>query len=264
MKSVSILCRVCMNVHVQFYLEDNMLNLIDDIENALQHNCLRVALGMALTLPDMCGQVEHPELNVGERYTKWCDKYLKNQGFITTGDSEDKVISGKMCYKLRCAYLHSGNIELNQRKNDDFPEFRLLMCNKDDEGIYCEPIHKDLQGKDLMITVDVRHLTLVLCNAAKEYYEIHEDKTDFKNHHIIIDDVEKIAEKNVKVKQKVKDICSSKKSISDPKELSKNAMSLLKILNEDRGKAVQILFSDNEDEELETMLAIYELIYGGF
>lgn len=241
-----------------------MLDLINDIENALKNNCLRVALGMALTIPDICGQVEFPKLNVGERYSKWCDKYLKNQGFKTTGNSGDKVITGDMCYKLRCSYLHSGNLELNQRKNDDFPEFHLLMCSKDDRGIYCEPLHKDLQGKDLMITIDVRHLTLVLCNAAKEYYEKHEDKTDFKNHHIKIDDVEKIGEKNVKMKQKIKDICSYRKSVSDPKELSKNAMSLLKILSEDHEKVAQMLFSNNEDEEIETMLAMYELIYGGF
>lgn len=158
-----------------------MLNLINDIENTIKHNCLRTALGMALTLPDICGQVEYPEIKaVGERYIKWCDNYLKNQGFITTGDLGDKVISGEMCYKLRCAYLHSGNLNLNQRKNDDFPEFHLLMCSKEDDGIYCEPLHKDLEGKDLIITIDVRHLTFVLCNAAKEYYEKHEDKTDFK------------------------------------------------------------------------------------
>lgn len=34
----------------------------------------------------------------------------------------------------------------------------------------------------------------------------------------------------------------------------------MSLLNEEREKAVQMLFSDNEDEELETMLAIYELI----
>lgn len=223
-----------------------MLDLIMDIENSLKHNCLRVALGMALTLPDICGQVEYPQVDkVGERYIKWCDQYLKNQGFITNGDSGNKVISGDMCYKLRCAYLHSGNIELNQREKDDFPKFRLLMCSKDDDGIYCEPLHKDLQGEDIMFTVDVRHLTTALCNAAKEYYEKHENKTDFKNHHIKIDDVEKIAEKNVKMKQKIKDICFFKKSVGDPNELSKNAASLLEILNEDCEKAVQMLFSHN-------------------
>ncbi len=242
-----------------------MLSLIKDIEKALQCNCLRVALGMALTLPDICGQVEYPEIKaVGERYIKWCDNYLKNQGFITIDGSGDKVIFGDMCYKLRCAYLHSGNLELNQREKDDFPEFSLLMCNKEDRGIYCEPLHRDLQDKDLMITIDVRHLTLVLCNAAREYYEKYEDKMDFNNHHIKIDDVEKIAAKNVKMEEKLKDYPFFKKSINNQKELSKNAENLLKMLNEDRKKVIGMLSSDNEDEVINTMLTMYELICGGF
>ena len=36
------------------------------------------------------------------------------------------------------------------------------------------------------------------------------------------------------------------------------------MLNEDREKVMHLLFSNNEDEEIDTMLAMYELIYGGF
>lgn len=223
-----------------------MINLIEEIQNTLKSNCLRVALGMALTLPDICGQVEYPKLNVGERYSKWCNTYLRNQGFITTGGSGDRVISGDMCYKLRCAYLHSGNLELNQRRNDEFPEFRLLMCNKDDKGIYCEPVHKDAQGKDLMVTIDVRHLTQVICNAAKDYYEQHEDKNAFRNHHIVIDDIEKIAEKNIKFKQKLLNEILLKKGVYDPKEPPENAQKFQKLLVGDQEEMVRMLFSNDE------------------
>ncbi len=241
-----------------------MLELIKDIENALQCNCLRVALGMALTLPDICGQIEYPEYKVGDRYSKWCDEHLRDQGFITTRNSGDKMISGDMCYKLRCAYLHSGNLELNQRKYDDFPEFHLSMYSKNENGIYCEPIEKTLQGKCLTIYFDVRHLTHVLCNAAKEYYENHEEKTDFENHHIVIDDIEKMAEINKKIEQKVADILSSKKNINDPKELSIYAKKFLRLLDEDCEKLPRMLFDNDEDEIIDMMSAMYELLYGGF
>lgn len=237
-----------------------MLDLINDIENALKNNCLRVALGMALTIPDICGQVEFPKLNVGERYSKWCDKYLKNQGFITTGNSGDKVISGDICYKLRCAYLHSGNLELNQKKYDDFPEFHLLMCNKDDKGIYCEPLHKGLQGKDLMVTFDIRHLTQVICNAAKEYYGLHGNKDDFKNHHIVIEDVEEISNIVQTAKQVAFDIISKKKDKTDPGELSENTKNLL-----NNPKLFKESFdSVNVEEHINAMVACYELYAGGF
>lgn len=219
-----------------------MLELINEIENALQHNCLRVALGMAFTLLDICGQIEYPEKRVGERYVEWCDQYLKNQGFITRGYLEYRILAGEICYKLRCAYLHSRNSELNQGKNGDFSEFHLLLCNKDNRGIYCEPRYKNEHGKNLIVTVDVRHLTQVLCNAAKEYYEKNKDKKDFVNHHVIIDDVEE-------VRHKIFDILSSKKDIYDPNELSEEAKNLLKIFSESRNKVLQMLYSNDENEE---------------
>lgn len=237
-----------------------MLELINEIENALKNNCLRVALGMALTIPDICGQVEFPKLNVGERYSKWCDKYLNDQGFVTTGNSEDKVISGNMCYKLRCSYLHSGNLELNQRKNDDFSEFHLLMCSKDDRGIYFEPLHMGSQGKDLIVTIDVRHLTRVICNAAKEYYELYGNKDDFKSHHILIEDVEEISNIVQIAKQVAFDIISKKKDKTDLRELSENAKNLLnnpKLLKESFDSA-------NIEEQINAMVASYELCAGGF
>ena len=237
-----------------------MLDLINDIENALKNNCLRVALGMALTIPDICGQVEFPKLDVGERYTKWCDKYLKNQGFIKTGNSGDKVIPGDMCYKLRCSYLHSGNLELNQRKKDDFPEFHLLMCSKDDGGIYCEPLHKGSQDKDLIVTIDARHLTQVICNAAKEYYGLYGNKDDFKNHHIMIEDVEEISNIVQTAKQVVFDIISKKKDNTDPRELSENTKNLL---NNPR-LFKESFDSANAEERINAMVASYELCAGGF
>lgn len=123
-----------------------MLNLIADIEKALKYNCFRSAIGLALTLPDICGQVAFPkEKSVGKRYEKWCDEYLNNKDFITTGTDSvsNKIISGQMCYKLRCCFLHSGNLELNQRQNDSFPHFELRISSSEDSGIYTEPIYTD-------------------------------------------------------------------------------------------------------------------------
>ena len=68
----------------------------------------------------------------------------------------------------------------------------------------------------------------------------------------------------MKIEQKLKDILSVKKNINDPNELSKNAINLLEMLNENREKVIQMLYSNNDDEEMETMLAILELIYSGF
>lgn len=174
-----------------------MINLICDIEKALQSNHLRVALGMALTLPDICGQIEYPtETNVQNRYVGWCDKFLFNQGYHThilntpsISESTQRVIAGDMCYKLRCAYLHAGNTELNSRASDSFPVFKLQITHKEDEGLYSGKEAK-YNDKTVEIRLDIRHLTHVLCNAARKYYEDHSDKVLFEPKHIEIIDIE--------------------------------------------------------------------------
>ncbi len=127
-----------------------MLEGIDEIRFCLKHNKLRVALGMALTLPDICSKVEFKDAKeMKYKYIKWCELYLNNEGFVTTGS--DKVIDPKVCYKLRCANLHSGNAELNQRKKDDFPLFELRISSKEDTGIYVGRKHYGSKERSLFV-----------------------------------------------------------------------------------------------------------------
>ena len=178
-----------------------MLSLIEEIESCVLHNNLRCALGMALTLPDICARVEFPdERDTSKRYEKWCDRHLFKQGYLPsheTNDSVDlkqrkriRVIEPKMCYKLRCAFLHSGNLELNQRDDDNYPVFCLQITSTKDNNIYVGSKMENCEGITKEIKIDVRLLTKVLCNAAREFYENCKTKERFENHHINIIDVE--------------------------------------------------------------------------
>ena len=51
-----------------------ILRIIDEIEKALSHDLYFAALNLALTLPDICGKAEYPDLRTGERYKKWYDE----------------------------------------------------------------------------------------------------------------------------------------------------------------------------------------------
>ena len=53
-----------------------ILRIIDEIEKALNHDLYFAALNLALTLPDICGKAEHPDLRTGERYKKWYDEIV--------------------------------------------------------------------------------------------------------------------------------------------------------------------------------------------
>lgn len=81
---------------------------IQEARNCIDNGLYEAALALALTLPDICGQVEYPALKkVGERYTKWIDdfvdsKVLYDQFFDEVDDF--KHLESEDIYKLRCAF----------------------------------------------------------------------------------------------------------------------------------------------------------------
>ncbi len=245
-----------------------MLDLIQEIRNCIASNNLRCALGMALTLPDMCSLVEFPELKneTGKRYTLWCEKYLFNQGYLPSlvvdhsKPCEEwekiRIIEPDMCYKLRCAFLHSGNLELNQRNGDDFPVFQLHISSQEENGVYTDRRQKD---EDLcldQVSLDVRRLTRVLCNAAKEYYDKHDAKEEFNNHHVRVIDVEKEASDFVKAKSKYAKLQESKRNIKSFEELSDRAKETYRRYQNGEGKAI----CNELETDKELLFAIEELI----
>ncbi len=107
-----------------------MLQKLEAIKKAYLDGNYIAALALTLTLPDICGQVEFPELNgrghVGERYKKWFDLHLKQyydeDGIMHTDiaaldNKMKRVFNAEICYALRCAVLHSGNDDVNWANN---------------------------------------------------------------------------------------------------------------------------------------------------
>lgn len=249
-----------------------MLDLIKEIESCILNNNLRCALGMALTLPDICAHVEFPnENNSQTRYVKWCEKYLFNQGYLPSHEVDYskpsdqwvkiRVIDPEMCYKLRCAFLHSGNLELNQRKNDDFPVFNLQITSIKEHGIYTGRNMRNNAGEVKETTIDIRLLTRVLCNAAKEYYDSCSAKDNFTNYHVNIINIEQEVERIQNRKNKLAEIQSSKKDIRSYDELTDQAKIVLFMLRNGQAKDVSDCVKNGVDEYI---LAMDELIAGGF
>ena len=248
-----------------------MKELIKEIRSCLANNNLRCALGMALTLPDICAKVEYPEEEeTGKRYTKWCDEFLFNQGCLPTHVFENsipsgqwqriRVISSDLCYKLRCAFLHSGNLQLNQKKKDDYPVFELQISSSQENGVYTGRELRDKDNNLKEIRIDVRHLTKVLCNAAEEYYENCPQKEELCIHHVNIIDIEKEVEIYHEYKL-LKDRQRAKRNAEDYEELSESAKNVLDLLVNGQGQTVR----ERVDKgDLDYQIAVSELIYGGF
>jgi hypothetical protein len=79
----------------------------DAIANALADKNWLAAAALSLTMPDVCGGMEHPKHKPEKRYKAWWDRYMLKHC---------PKLSGADAYALRCAYLHEGGLHQRARK----------------------------------------------------------------------------------------------------------------------------------------------------
>ena len=73
--------------------------LLTEIEGALAADLPLVAVSVALTIPDICGAAEHPNMKTCDRYWDWYTRYIASQIALLTAYD---------CYRLRCGHIHQG------------------------------------------------------------------------------------------------------------------------------------------------------------
>lgn len=192
-----------------------MIEKINAIRQALKHECYLPALALALTLPDIGGSIEYPDyINkkgnrlVGEQYKAWFDEWVNQYYADPSGWTDDfkqakkPYFDGKMCYNLRCSFLHSGNSDI-----DDFGEkedaenrysyhFELCINGCDSIGtLWTSPqvnVSKTLKLKT--VRIDLVSLCENLLLAAEEYYN-HKGRESFIEHTIEVIDILKTTQK---------------------------------------------------------------------
>ena len=84
--------------------------IVNEIRKALEQDLFMVALTTALTLPDICGNVEFPNEKNWKRYISWYDNEItsnKRSSHGTTGEDMPEL-DGSVVYSLRCSLLHEG------------------------------------------------------------------------------------------------------------------------------------------------------------
>lgn len=178
-----------------------MQEKIAQIRQSLQSKTHLTALALALTLPDICGQVEYPEEeSTGEHYRKWFNKYVKRcytddeQRITDKGKIRKSYFTGGMCYQLRCAYLHDGNSKIDKQENKQDPNFKLIINGTDSiNKIVYDSYNEKKEVKK--IKIDVERLCENICIAAENYYNEKQGK-GFEEHHIEIIDVTKFRKLN--------------------------------------------------------------------
>ena len=112
-----------------------------EICKCLKDGYYMAALTSALTIPDMCGKAEFPNLEKNKkRYVDWFDKYIGNHEKERHGGKGMPYLSGELVYSLRCSLLHEDNpnIQVEKIENEDnkITKFKILVEEKNKFGIY--------------------------------------------------------------------------------------------------------------------------------
>ena len=150
--------------------------MIEDIEKAVDAGAYRAALALALMIPDICGQIAYPNIpSVGKRYRRWFNKYVKEYYPVNKMEQYLGIngFDGFTCYRLRCAYLHSGNSILQDM---DYLQTIDFMVNEDDTNYSFfgdkGQIVFDLDSRDVKSThkrLNIKKLCIVMCVAGRKF-----------------------------------------------------------------------------------------------
>lgn len=106
-----------------------MLRFVTAVESAIREKNWYAALGLALTLPDMCAAMENPDAKGFEaRYVGWYDRYLLSTYTAYVGPRAKKVVflSGADCFALRCAFLHEGTGDMTPKPQRVLQRFHFV------------------------------------------------------------------------------------------------------------------------------------------
>lgn len=148
-----------------------MIDKINDIERAIDAGAYLSAMALALTIPDIFGKICFPKLSTGERYQRWFDENIAEN---YAPPDETVRFNGRLCFKLRCAYLHSGSVNDKELVN-----FHLTL--------YADRFSfEDSEESPIAMDISIKRLCLIICQMARWFYNTNKDKLDFRDSHITL------------------------------------------------------------------------------
>lgn len=159
------------------------------IEDAIEKRCFLPALALSLVIPDICAKYDYPDIydkkveynghkGQGAAYAKWYDKNIGTCDIDPiTGIG---LIDGRTCWKLRCEFLHSGIIDLDDFMSveDKHITFRLISSQYSDlkHGIGgCSGVEYSEDKKNQNIEVDIVNLCGKILAVLRHSYLTNED-----------------------------------------------------------------------------------------
>ena len=104
-----------------------MQNLLTAVRTSCSEKNWYAALYMALTLPDICANLQEPGAKEsGKRYRAWFDRYLKPVYKSEFHGPDFHFLRSGDCWALRCSLLHEGSDEISgQRSREVLSQFKF-------------------------------------------------------------------------------------------------------------------------------------------
>ena len=137
--------------------------LLNEIEMAIEHKLLFIALQTALAIPDICGAIESEDgISRKTQYFAWYDEYAKPK--------LNCWMSARDCYYFRCSMLHQGSTIPSPppgTKEENKPSYSriVFVCP------YGGNIKMHNCALDDMLAVDVSIFCRGLVEAAQQWIE---------------------------------------------------------------------------------------------
>lgn len=150
---------------------DSLDLFIKEIEEDLDSKRYLSALHLALSIPDMLGQLLYPNLKSGKDcYIAWYDNHVKDTFGKTPHDSfyEEvgwRHLDGTIVYQLRCSLFHDGSNDVEKKtKTSEF-----VISFGDESYSFGNIASTDDEGNFKYLYINAKEFCCNLVNAAKDF-----------------------------------------------------------------------------------------------
>lgn len=219
------------------------LSRIQEIEWNVQDGRWQSALALALTIPDICGGLEYPELvkryrdgrimedrkgeparDVGSQYIRWFNDFAADYFKRTPADGQP-YLSGERCWQLRCEYLHQNKGFSNDSSGEQIYFHLGLNCGTS----ICMTQPRETKQQNGHIWLDIHQICSRMCLAARAYYETNYEKKDFSLYHTPVLDFVQQANPGEKIEKTIAIVCSRKEYAEGVKAALQKVSGLIEI-----------------------------------
>ncbi len=156
-------------------------NIIQDILIAKNNGAYISALSLALTVPNILSNIEKGKKTEKADYIKWFNDWVYNKYFkleendeLENDAREVMEFDGIKCYQLRCALLHSGNVDLLDRNgNRNIDVFELCTSDTRNHAAAC---NRTTNGpKTIYMSVNIVYLIDAIISGTNDYISKNEE-----------------------------------------------------------------------------------------